>query len=281
LPPIDTSNGGPPYRAPHWLVVRGGALGDFVVTVPAIEAVRARAGRLTLVADPRFAAPWPDLADEIVDVRGRDALWLFGDLPAPFVPDAALVYTPGVADRLKTLGVPTVLTAPPMPVRRAHEHFFEPLGGRAPAPRVVPDPALAFPHAIVLAPGAGSTTKVWPGFDALAEELTARNLSWRFLVGPDDPPRPDAWSGLSLTEVAALASQSLVWVGNDSGTTHLAAAAGARVVAMFGPTDPAVWGPPNATILGFRTTPTDVARTVARMAAEADIRLPHSKKGTA
>ena len=264
----------------HWMVVRGGALGDFVVTEPAIREARARAERLTLVADPRFASPWPGLADEIVDVRGRGALWLFGDLPAPFVPDAALVYTPGVAERLKALGVPTVLTAPATPTRRAHEHFFEPLGGEAPPPRVVPDPTLGFPPAIVLAPGAGSPAKVWPGFDALASELTARNLPWRFLVGPDDPPRSGAWSGLPLRDVAALAAHSLVWVGNDSGTTHLAAAAGARVIALFGPTDPAIWAPPGATILGFGATPAEVARTVARTATDADIRLPHSMKGT-
>ncbi len=34
-----------------------------------------------------------------------------------------------------------------------------------------------------------------------------------------------------------------VYIGNDSGITHLAAAAGASVVAIFGPTDPAVWAP--------------------------------------
>jgi ADP-heptose:LPS heptosyltransferase len=168
-----------------------------------------------------------------------------------------------------------------MATRRAHEHFFAPFGAEAPAPRVVPDPTLAFPRTIVLAPGAGSTAKVWPGFDALAALLTAQGIAWRFLVGPDDPPRPGAWTGLTLAEVAALASQSAVWVGNDSGPTHLAAAAGARVVALFGPTDPAVWAPPGAAILGFESPPAHVAQSIARMAAEADIRLPHSKKGTA
>jgi ADP-heptose:LPS heptosyltransferase len=32
-------------------------------------------------------------------------------------------------------------------------------------------------------------------------------------------------------------------IGNDTGITHLAAAIGAPTVALFGPTDPAVWGP--------------------------------------
>jgi heptosyltransferase III len=267
----------------HWLVVRGGALGDFVVTVPAIQAARARARKLTLVANPRFAAPWPDLADEIIDVRSPEALWLFGDVAPPFLPDAALVYTPGVADRLRALGVSRVLTAPAVPKRLAHEHFHAPFEGPTPAPRLTPDPNLAagLPRLVVLAPGSGGAGKVWPGFDALAARLTERRIAWRFLVGPDDPPRPGALTDLTLSEVAALASRSLVWVGNDSGTTHLAAAAGARVVVLFGPTNPAIWAPPGATVLGFASSPGDVVQTVARFADGADIRLAHEKKGTA
>lgn len=48
---------------------------------------------------------------------------------------------------------------------------------------------------------------------------------------------------LSLDQVAALAGRAAVYVGNDSGPTHLAEAAGARVVALFGPSDPLQYGP--------------------------------------
>lgn len=48
---------------------------------------------------------------------------------------------------------------------------------------------------------------------------------------------------LSLGEVAALARRADVYVGNDSGPTHLAEAAGAQVVMLFGPSDPIVYGP--------------------------------------
>ena len=43
-----------------------------------------------------------------------------------------------------------------------------------------------------------------------------------------------------------------MFVGNDSGTTHLAAMLGAPTVALFGPTDPAVWAPtgPRVRVLG-------------------------------
>jgi ADP-heptose:LPS heptosyltransferase len=46
-----------------------------------------------------------------------------------------------------------------------------------------------------------------------------------------------------LYELACWIRSARVYVGNDSGITHLAAAAGAPVVAIFGPTDPAVWAP--------------------------------------
>jgi hypothetical protein len=46
-----------------------------------------------------------------------------------------------------------------------------------------------------------------------------------------------------LEQYRQLAARARIYVGNDSGITHLAAAAGAPVVALFGPTDPAVWAP--------------------------------------
>jgi heptosyltransferase III len=55
--------------------------------------------------------------------------------------------------------------------------------------------------------------------------------------------RPPVASSLGVPLLAALLSLSGCYLGNDSGVTHLAAAAGAPVVALFGPTDPAVWGP--------------------------------------
>ena len=52
------------------------------------------------------------------------------------------------------------------------------------------------------------------------------------------------WMAAPLPRVAALLSVTRLFVGGDSGLTHLAAAAGAaRVVALYGPTNPRVWAP--------------------------------------
>jgi ADP-heptose:LPS heptosyltransferase len=50
-------------------------------------------------------------------------------------------------------------------------------------------------------------------------------------------------SGLELPVIAAIAAQARLFAGNDSGVSHLAAAAGAPGLVIFGPTDPARWGP--------------------------------------
>lgn len=57
--------------------------------------------------------------------------------------------------------------------------------------------------------------------------------------------------GLSFGEIAALAHDALVYIGNDTGLTHLAAAAGARTVMILGPSDPVRYAPfvPDALVL--------------------------------
>jgi len=54
----------------------------------------------------------------------------------------------------------------------------------------------------------------------------------------------------NLYELACWLGRARLYVGNDSGITHLAAAAGAPVLALFGPTDPSVWVPrgPNVRV---------------------------------
>jgi len=55
-------------------------------------------------------------------------------------------------------------------------------------------------------------------------------------------------ANLDLPLVAALLSRCALCIGNDSGMTHVAAALGVPTVAVFGPTDPAVWGPRGASV---------------------------------
>jgi heptosyltransferase-3 len=90
------------------------------------------------------------------------------------------------------------------------------------------------------------------GWQALAEALTRRGLSVVAIGGPDPAERrhlDTLWRGkvpihqLSWQQNVALLQQARLFVGPDTSTTHLAAAAGCPTIALFGPTDPRLWGP--------------------------------------
>jgi len=61
-------------------------------------------------------------------------------------------------------------------------------------------------------------------------------------------PRP-----LALRELIALIAEARIFVGNDSGPIHIAAAAGRPIVALYGPTNPAQWHPWQAEYRAFHT----------------------------
>jgi ADP-heptose:LPS heptosyltransferase len=268
-------------KAPRGLVVRGGALGDFLLSLPALERARASVDHLTLATRPRHAALRPDLWDALLDLDSPRALWLFDDRPLPEHFDWALVYTPGVAAGLRARGVPRVLEGPaqPPPGTPAIAAALAPLGGPSggEAPRLWPDPLRAAAWArrlegpgpaVVLAPGAGGRGKVWPGFAALAGALRARGACPWWLPGRDEG-LPSNLSGpsvgdLDLADLTGLAGAAAAWCGNDTGTTHLAAAAGCPTVALFGPTDPLTWRSPGARALPFSTPPDTVADEILR-----------------
>ena len=107
---------------------------------------------------------------------------------------------------------------------------------------------------VMLFPGSGSQKKNWPAkcFARLALEIEDRmRMRSLAVLGPAEEDlrrlfhdyKIAAASMLSLATVAALADFAAGFVGNDSGVSHLAAAAGARGVALFGPTDPERWRP--------------------------------------
>ena len=93
----------------------------------------------------------------------------------------------------------------------------------------------------VIHPFSGSAKKNWPL--ARFRELAARlPMPVRWCAGPQED-LAEAVRIDNLYELGGWIRSARIYVGNDSGITHLAAAASARVVAIFGPTDPAVWGP--------------------------------------
>lgn len=117
---------------------------------------------------------------------------------------------------------------------------------------------------VMVHPGGGvnagmtMTEKRWPAanFAALADRIAEASAAQIVAIGLEsDRPALDALRAalrspfidlsnrLSLGVTAALASRALVYVGNDNGVGHLSAAAGARVLMIFGPSDPRRYAP--------------------------------------
>jgi heptosyltransferase-2 len=113
---------------------------------------------------------------------------------------------------------------------------------------------LAGRPAIAIHPGSGGERKRWPPshFAALIRSLRC-GYAPILIAGPQDEEvvaQVIAEAGatpivrdLSVAGLAAFLSRCAFYVGNDSGVTHLAGLLGAPTVALFGPTDPALWAP--------------------------------------
>jgi predicted lipopolysaccharide heptosyltransferase III len=111
---------------------------------------------------------------------------------------------------------------------------------------------------IIIQPGARYWFKAWPyeRFAELADRL-ASDYGCQVLIGGSREEealaqriheaaksRPISMAGLAtLKQFAAIAKRAALFVGNDSGAMHIAAAVGTPMVALFGPSNPDEWGP--------------------------------------
>jgi len=96
---------------------------------------------------------------------------------------------------------------------------------------------------------AATAEKTWPAenFLKVAEQLEGSGLEPVFIGGAADDLSPfrhyRTLQGASLPEIAKLMGEAALFVGNDSGPAHMAAAAGLPVVVIFSTSDPEIWGP--------------------------------------
>ena len=106
-------------------------------------------------------------------------------------------------------------------------------------------------------PAAAFATKQWSteNFARVAEFVTKRGFAPVAIAGPNESEIittlvnaasvPIASLDLSLPEVTALAARSQIFIGNDSGIAHIAAAVGTPSVVIFGSSNIAHWRPWN------------------------------------
>ncbi|MFH1718692.1 MAG: glycosyltransferase family 9 protein [Planctomycetota bacterium] len=121
---------------------------------------------------------------------------------------------------------------------------------------------------IVIHPGSGGPAKCWhmENFLAVAAKLASENIQVAFLLGPAEQDRlkntatgkisslARCLTNLTLTQIAGLLSCADAFVGNDSGITHLAGTLGVKTLAVFGPTNPAVYRPIGPAVTVFTSS---------------------------
>jgi ADP-heptose:LPS heptosyltransferase len=126
---------------------------------------------------------------------------------------------------------------------------------------------------LIVAPGSGAHEKNWPREyfrEVMQHWERSRSGKVSVVLGPAEAGEYAFWNersaaarGLSLGQLAALLSTADVYVGNDSGVTHLAAAIGVKTIALFGPTDRDEWAPRGSDVevvtLGVECSPCERA----------------------
>ncbi len=275
------------------LLIRSGALGDTLLTLPLLASIRSRHPHalVTFLGRRAYKELLPaGIAFEPMD--RTDWLWLFGgggETPpagAPVFQRAYVVLNrpEDVVRNLRKARTTDIRVASSRPRAGKHvvEHMHEDLG--MPVPR--PAPALIHladrekEDLLWVHPGSGGMEKCvpLPLLVALAKDLVERT-GWKLAVtrGEEDGFLKTApeWGSLlqgrgtlfldckPLTDLVARLSGARLFIGNDSGIGHLAAGLGIPSAVFFVTTDPAQWAPwvPRRQLLAVDYRKKDSRRT--------------------
>jgi len=231
------------------LLIRPGAIGDCILSLPALECLKTD---YTEVWVPSPVVPLIRFADCVRSIAstGLDLMGLPETDPPPVLLDRLRSFDSIVSWygsnreefrlQVSELGLPFNFF-PALPPAEGSMHaadfFLRQVGGEGPAIPRLDCPRGAKREFIAIHPFSGSARKNWP-LDRYQELATQLDYPVEWCIGPDGAVRIS-----DLYELACWLATAQCYIGNDSGITHLAAAAGVPVVAIFGPTNPAVWAP--------------------------------------
>jgi ADP-heptose:LPS heptosyltransferase len=246
------------------LVIRIGALGDVLLTRRLCYSLSLGGYRSTLLAPGRHASllladPW---IDAILDSESPPFAGAFaGSWPAEGVFDlAVLISKSRDLEKAARLAATNVIRLSPDPERDdepiaqqwadAARAVCVPFTGALPLLATTARDAITS-GATLIHPGSGSRGKNWPmeRFAELRRRLEALGHRVVWIRGPAEPDLPAeippdrVIDQPSLRALAATLARSKVFIGNDSGVSHLAGAAGAPTLVLFGPTSASVWRP--------------------------------------
>lgn len=253
--------------------MRPGALGDVILTFPALDRIRSinSGAKITIAANPLYAQAALEfrLVDEILSFEGRELRPLFIGQTANIHFDEAYVWMKDVDDLFvqSLRKICPVYASPSIqshPFVHQSEFLFRIHGADVSASEIarvwasLPGrlPIRSEEFDVCIHPGSAGIHKRWAleRFRAVRDSLVQRGRRVSWILGPAENELLEsgiAMSGSedtifrspSIRELIGILSSCKVFLGNDSGVSHLAAAAGAPCVVIFGPTDPCIWAP--------------------------------------
>ena len=247
------------------LLIRPGAIGDCIMSLPALESARAD---YTEVWAPRVVLPLIRFADHsraIADT-GLDLVGVVDSARVPALEAFDSIYSWYGTNRTEFREA----------VRHLPFTFFPAL---PPNERGIPRiavPETPVENFAVIHPFASSPKKTWPleNFRALAQRL---DIPVKWCAGPEEP-LGDAVRIESLYDLGCWLATARVYIGNDSGIAHLAAAVGTPVVSIFLSTDPRIWAPRGPHVVVLRNPTVDEAwKSVRTLVVSSSARTPSAR----
>ncbi len=264
------------------IAIRGGGLGDIILTIPSFLALKKISSEFYLSVPFQWGSLFEGFSD-VIPIEGRliSSIWDGSSDFIDFLGRFDIAFTwhwdkEGVFIRNLSKVARKVIVGKIKPARMHYSltlfSALHEIDRKIKFPEIVRLPNLShWEHGnkseIIIHPGSGSIKKVWPieNFLFLIERLLSENKKVKVILGESEDRKEffvfsnlkgvDVKRALSLKEVINELLKGILYIGNDSGISHLSALLGIPTIVIFKETDPEVWAPKGERVYVISTYP--------------------------
>ncbi len=251
-----------------FLIARWGTLGDLVLTFPVFSALKRKDWEVSLFTRKNLLELSLDLkiVDGGIPIDSTELLPLFSDIPIKtevrkFILSHDIIISYSfpediISKKLKSLCKEKLIIHPvPKEALSCHitDHLLLPLKSFGIEGEVSSGEWRGKGKYITIHPGSGSVKKRWNRENFLElSRILSKKKKVRIILGESEMDEIEYWEKTNFHEVIfsptfkrlkEILINSSIFIGNDSGVTHLSAYLGVPTIAIFGSTSPEIWGP--------------------------------------